>query len=498
MIIAAKELHTYEFGLGYDIEELKSMPIGMALPIKETLNKIKRISEDEWIFQRFDSIKTHLVRYESSSEDTQKIWNNFKEACDYSLKYAQDRCNAVKNNFDEETATRIISSYKFMNEQLKTTASPLSGETGFTKTLEKMTDYIVFAKFDNIEQEIEYEENKKQIQRLEKIKKKKRKEQEEIRMAELKKEVKDTPYSKTKKLLHAPKHFKMQSVDKAIEEQNGLHASDNANINYTKIDRQLQQGKFDESMEAFWDRFSPSKRNDIPHYHKEPLVYKDVAHETMLQYITEIKHLEELPFSPDRAKQISNLKSEMRTALDVLRKVITVQPSLNIHETIPNDSWDRLSLRDTDTYVALLFGYNEACKKYDSKVSTTYWALLRDFEDLLQKTEWSKEEAVIIEYILETGITEHKGIQEELLEVLCYEISAPTLSKWLNNLIPNKLLDTYEQQLEDWIWIDRRKGLYKTCSKCGESKLAVDSRNFRADKTGRLGLRSVCKSCMNM
>src|SRR5699024_7852582 len=226
---------------------------------------------------------------------------------------------------------------------------------------------------------------------------------------------------------------------------------------------------------------SPSKRNDIPHYHKEPLVYKDVAHETMLQYITEIKHLEELPFSPDRAKQISNLKSEMRTALDVLRKVITVQPSLNIHETIPNDSWDRLSLRDTDTYVALLFGYNEACKKYDSKVSTTYWALLRDFEDLLQKTEWSKEEAVIIEYILETGITEHKGIQEELLEVLCYEISAPTLSKWLNNLIPNKLLDTYEQQLEDWIWIDRRKGLYKTCSKCGESKLAVDSRNFRAD-----------------
>lgn len=495
MNIAAKELHTYEFGLGYNIEELKSMPIGMALPIKETLNKIKRISEDEWIFQRFDSIKTHLVRYESSNEDTQKIWNDFKEACDYSLKYAQDRCDAVKNNFDEETATRIVSSYKFMNEQLKTTTSPLSGETGFTKTLEKMADYIVFAKFDNIEQEIGYEENKKQIQRLEKIKKKKRKEQEEIRIAELKKEVKDTPSSMTRKLKTPPKHYKFTSVERVLNEDGGIIQSENVKINYERVDKQIQQGKFDESMEAFWDRFSPSKRNYIPHYGKEPLVYKDIAHQTMLQYIMEIKHLEELPFSPDRAKQISNLKSEMRTALEVLRKVITVQPSINIHETIPNDSWDRLSLRDTDTYIALLFGYNEACKKYDSKVSTTYWALLRDFEGLLQKTEWTIEEAIIIEYILETGITEHKAIQEELFQVLGYEVPQRTISDWLNTKIPNKLLDTYEKQLEDWIWTYRRKGIYKSCSKCGEVKLAVDSRYFSSNKNGKYGLNSVCKQC---
>ncbi len=495
MIIATEELHTYEFDLGYKLEELKSMPIGMALPIKETLNKIKRISEDEWIFQRFDSIKTHLVKYETTSDDTQKIWNDFKEACDYGMKYAQDRSDAIKKNFDQQAATDIVSSYKFMNEQLKTTSTQLSGETGFTKTLDKIADFIVYAKFDNVEQEIEYEENKKEIQRLEKIKKKKRKEREEARIEELKSEVKDTPYSKTKKLLHAPKHFRLQSVDKAIDEHNGLYASDNSNINYTRVDRQMQQGKFDESMEAFWDRYSPSKKNDIPHYDKEPINYKELAHETMLQYINEINHLEELPFSPDRAKQISNLKSEMRTALDILRKVITVQPSINIDETIPNDSWDKLSLRDTETYIALLFGYNEACKKYNSKVSTTYWTLLRDFEDLLQKTEWSKEEAVIIEYILETGITEHKAIQEELLDTLDFDISQQTLSYWLNNVIPIKLLNTYEQQLEDWIWTYRRKGLYKSCSKCGETKLAVDDRYYRKHPKGKLGLQAKCRVC---
>lgn len=496
MIITTKELHTYEFDLGYNLEELKFMPIGMALPIKETLNKIKRISEDEWIFQRFDSIKTHLVRYESTGEDTQKIWNDFKESCDYSMKYAKDRCDAIKNNFDEVTGTRIVSSYKFMNEQLKTTSTTLSGETGFTKTLDKIADFIVFAKFDNIGQETVYEENKKEIQRLEKIKKKQRKEREEAMIAELKKEVKDTPSSMTRKLKTPPKHYKFTSVERVLNEDGGIIQSEATKVNYERVNKQIQQGKFDESMEAFWDRFSPSKRNDIPLYHKEPLVYKDFAHETMLQYIAEIKHLEELSFSPDRAKQISNLKSEMRTALDILRKEITVQPSIDIAETIPNDSWDRLSLRDKDTYIALLFSYNEAAKKYDSKVSTTFWALLRDFEELLQKTEWSKEEAVIIEYILETGITEYKAINEELIEALGYEISAPTLSKWLNNIIPSKLLNTYEQQLEDWIWIHRRKGLYKTCSNCEETKLAVDTRYFRADKTGKLGLRSTCKTCM--
>lgn len=495
MIIATEELHTYEFDLGYKLEELKSMPIGLALPIKETLNKIKRINEDEWIFQRFDSIKTHLVRYESTSDDTQKIWNDFKEACDYGMKYAQDRSDAIKKNFDQQAATDIVSSYKFMNEQLKTTSTPLSGETGITKTLDKIADFIVYAKFDNVEQEIEHEENKKEIQRLEKIKKKRRKEREEARIEELKSEVKDTPSSKTRKLKNPPKHHKVTSLERVIQEDGGIVCSNISKTNYQRVDRQMQQGKFDESMESFWDRYSPSKSNNVPHYDKEPLIYKELAHETMLQYIKEINHLEELSFSPDRAKQISNLKSEMRTALDILRKVITVQPSINIDETIPNDSWDRLSLRDNDIYLALLFGYNEACKKYDDKPSTTYWALLRDFEDLLQKTEWSKEEAVIIEYILETGVTEHKAIQEELHTMLDYEISAPTLSKWLNNIIPTKLLNTYEQLLEDWVWIYRRKGRYKTCNKCGETKLAVNSKYFTTNKKGKYGLKSICKSC---
>ncbi|MDR4211161.1 hypothetical protein FO586_33800, partial [Bacillus thuringiensis] len=61
--------------------------------------------------------------------------------------------------------------------------------------------------------------------------------------------------------------------------------------------------------------------------------------------------------------------------------------------------------------------------------------------------------------------------------------------------IPNKLLYTYEKQLEDWIWTYRRKGLYKTCKHCNEVKLAVDNRYFSKDTKGIYGLKAKCKAC---
>lgn len=32
--------------------------------------------------------------------------------------------------------------------------------------------------------------------------------------------------------------------------------SSGTHVNYTRVDRQMEQGKFNENMEAFWERFS--------------------------------------------------------------------------------------------------------------------------------------------------------------------------------------------------------------------------------------------------
>jgi len=186
----------------------------------------------------------------------------------------------------------------------------------------------------------------------------------------------------------------------------------------------------------------------------------------------------------------------MRVAMEVLRKIVHFDPTSDIAETISYDSWNHLSMRDTETYVALIYGYSDLNKKYSSKVNTTMWCLLKDFEQLLLDTEWTKEEEVILNFVLETGVTEQKEIQDELREVLKRDVPQTTLSDWLNKTIPNKLLSTFEKQLEDWIWIYRRKGKYKTCSKCGETKLAVDNRYFAKESKGKLGLKSQCKVCV--
>lgn len=492
MIIKETELKLYEDQLGFKLEELKLQPINEAWRIKETENKIKRINDNEWIFLRFDSIHTHLIKPEGEASDGKDIWEGFKQACDYSQRFAQQRCDSIKKYFEEDKATNIVSSYKFMNDQTKTTNSFLSGEYGFTKTLCTIADFMLYAKFDNIEQEKEHNELKLERIRLEKKRKKARKEADERRLAEIKDELKQNPSDFTRKLKNYP--AQTTSVERILEEDDGL-SEPKRQIKYTKIDRYLQNGEFLEGENEFWERISPKEKHKIPFYKGEIVPFKMIGKDIIQQFNKEIAYLKNLPFESNRAKVISNLKSEMRFSLDSLRKVIHFDSSMDISETIPVDSWNHTSERDPEFYQALLFSYYDLHKKYANKPSTTMWCVLKDFENLLHNTEWSIQEAVIIEYILETGVTELKEIQKELKDVLKYDISLQTLSNWLNKNIPNKIHKTFEQRLEDWIWIYRRKGKYKTCSCCGEVKLAVDDRYFRKRKDSKDGLRTTCREC---
>lgn len=489
MILKKEDLHKYDLGLS--LETLYAIEIGKFEYVKNTVNKIKRLSEEEYIFLRFDSVHTHIIKEEAKAEDTRKIWEDFKEARDYNIKFAQDRSDAIKEKFEDECASRVVSSFKFMNQQVKTTSSNLTGESGFTKTLQGIADYIVFSKYNNKEEETIDEDLKKEKARLTKINKRKRKEKEENRIRQIKESLKDVPSSYTRQLKQNPEGT--TSVESFLE-HNGLHEVDKK-PNYIKVDRAIVDGKYVEGEEKFWDRISPKKDNLIPFYEKEIIKYKDFGISTIRQYQKEIKHLEALPFSVERKKVISNLKSEMRVSMECLRKIIHFEPTINIAEKISYDSWNHLSLRNIDTYIALIESYSELKKKYHSKVSTTMWCLLKDFEDLLQKTKWTEQEVVILNFILETGVTEHKAINEELQRELKTDIPQRTLSDWLNKNIPNKLAQTYEKRLEEWIWTYRRKGKYKTCSKCGEVKLAVDDRYFRHRKDSKDGFRGVCRAC---
>ena len=58
-----------------------------------------------------------------------------------------------------------------------------------------------------------------------------------------------------------------------------------------------------------------------------------------------------------------------------------------------------------------------------------------------------------------------------------------------------KLVDEYERFFEDNIYyLEIVKGKYKTCTVCGEVKIATE-RNFYKDNSGQFGLRAECKDC---
>lgn len=58
------------------------------------------------------------------------------------------------------------------------------------------------------------------------------------------------------------------------------------------------------------------------------------------------------------------------------------------------------------------------------------------------------------------------------------------------NAVVRKITNKYEEQLEDWYYLNVCRGTYKTCSKCGEVKLVS-----RFDKNGKRGYMTMCKEC---
>ena len=56
--------------------------------------------------------------------------------------------------------------------------------------------------------------------------------------------------------------------------------------------------------------------------------------------------------------------------------------------------------------------------------------------------------------------------------------------------IINMIIKQYEEDYEDWYYLNIRKGNYKKCNRCGEIKLVS-----RFDKNGKKGLLSICKKC---
>lgn len=107
--------------------------------------------------------------------------------------------------------------------------------------------------------------------------------------------------------------------------------------------------------------------------------------------------------------------------------------------------------------------------------------ILVDLENLIKKVEFTdKQKKVLDRWINGMCVND---IAKDL------GVKKITISQALDRVV-ELIIKQYEEEYENWYYLNIRKGTYKTCSKCGKVKLVN-----QFDKNGKKGFKSMCKKC---
>ena len=107
--------------------------------------------------------------------------------------------------------------------------------------------------------------------------------------------------------------------------------------------------------------------------------------------------------------------------------------------------------------------------------------ILVDLENLINKVEFTDRQKIILDMWMNGACI------NDIAKVL--KVKQNSISEALDKVV-NLIIKQYEEEYEDWYYLNIRKGNYKTCCKCKEVKLTS-----RFDKKGKQGLQSRCKQC---
>lgn len=147
-------------------------------------------------------------------------------------------------------------------------------------------------------------------------------------------------------------------------------------------------------------------------------------------------------------------------------------------------NWDYLDLMDREHVKCLL---QVPCH---NDFSNDLACIREDLQNLIEKTEFTSRQMEVLNlWMSDMPLSKDKvkginGIAETL------GISHQRVNELLNLAI-DRIINSYEEQLEDWYYLNVCKGKYKKCSKCGKVKLVQ-----RFAKNGKKGYKSRCKECM--
>ena len=140
--------------------------------------------------------------------------------------------------------------------------------------------------------------------------------------------------------------------------------------------------------------------------------------------------------------------------------------------------YDMLDMFDKNVVKELLKVHKEVDLQDDLS------CIIVDLNNLVKRVKFTDKQKEVLE-LWRKGV-ETSVIAEEL------NLTPNSVIQYLNCAI-NSIIKQYEEDYENWYYLNIRKGVYKTCSRCGETKLIS-----RFDKNGKKGLRSCCKKCEHL
>lgn len=150
-------------------------------------------------------------------------------------------------------------------------------------------------------------------------------------------------------------------------------------------------------------------------------------------------------------------------------------------------------MSDVNTYRGLILTYKDLKDKYNHKHESDIWALLLDFENVLKRTDLTDEEKFVLSVLFD-GYSQ-KQIRDMYKKLDMGKMTRQRISNMINTIIPNKLLNTYLEMIDEWLYTYKIKGKYKKCSRCNKVKLISNDRYFSPDKNRADGYDLYCKSC---
>lgn len=176
--------------------------------------------------------------------------------------------------------------------------------------------------------------------------------------------------------------------------------------------------------------------------------------------------------------------------LDLSENIIVDEEKFEVH------SDGLINLFNPQHVSALLCNYAELKASTWDKINSDMRWLLLDFEKLIEIAFENQNPMYYDIMVYKIDGLSNEDIQNKLYNDYGTIYAETYISKLWRKKIPEIIVEAATDQYLSYYFLEKKKGKYKKCNRCGQIKLA-HNRYFSKNSASKDGLYSICKCCRN-